>query len=123
VYFANERFAGDLGANVILDPLTATTYAGALGQMIAHLHHGGVGFHVGSAVAFLASRDFRGACAGHDRPKIESGAGFVHNPLMLEGSQKNLVRAPCARSWPLRVSIPAQRGEVGSTRPASLVLM
>ncbi len=94
VRFANEELAGNLGANVIVDRQTAKQYAPALDRALADMRYGCIGVNAWSAVAFLTSRGAWGAYAGNELDQIESGAGTVHNSLMLEGTQKNVVRAP-----------------------------
>ncbi len=94
VDFANNRLAGNLGVNMIIDPMTAQRHADAVDAAIADLRYGCIGVNAWSAVAFLTSRAAWGAFAGNDSLKIESGSGFVHNSLMLERPQKNVVRAP-----------------------------
>jgi aldehyde dehydrogenase (NAD(P)+) len=99
VEFANDRLAGNLGANVIVDPETASKHAVALDEAIADLRFGCIGVNAWAAVAFLTSRAAWGAYAGNSPENIESGSGAVHNSLMLERPQKNVVQAPF-RSFP-----------------------
>jgi len=94
VDFANNRLAGNLGVNLIVDPTTEHEHADSIDAALRDLRYGCIGVNAWSAVAFLTSRAAWGAYAGNDALKIESGSGFVHNSLMLERPQKNVVRAP-----------------------------
>lgn len=94
VRFANERLAGNLGANVLIDPVTARDHAAAVDRALADLEFGCIGVNAWSAVAFLTSRAAWGAYAGNTSRDIRSGAGSVHNSLMIDQPQKNVVAAP-----------------------------
>ena len=94
VAFANERLAGNLGANVIVDDATAKAHADALDEALAGLRFGCIGVNAWSAVAFLTSRAAWGAFAGNTARNIQSGSGSVHNSLMLDKPEKNVVTAP-----------------------------
>lgn len=94
VTFANERLYGNLGANLVVDPATAHEHADALDAAVADLHYGCIGVNAWSAVAFLTSRAAWGAFGSDVPSDIESGSGVVHNSLMLERTQKNVVQAP-----------------------------
>lgn len=94
VEFANDRLAGNLGANILVDPGTAKRHRAAVDRAVADLRYGCIGVNAWSAVVFLASRAAWGAYAGNTISDIQSGAGVVHNALMLEGTQKNVLWAP-----------------------------
>ena len=47
---------------------------------------------------YFISRCAWGAYPGHTRQDIQSGSGVVHNALMLENTQKSVVRGPFAPS-------------------------
>jgi aldehyde dehydrogenase (NAD(P)+) len=94
VEFANTRLTGNLGANVLVDPTTAHKHAPALDHAIADLRFGCIGINAWSGVVFLNSRGAWGAYAGNPLEDIQSGSGVVHNSLMLEKTQKNVLSAP-----------------------------
>jgi aldehyde dehydrogenase (NAD(P)+) len=94
VDFVNERLAGNLGANLIVDDATAREHSEALDSALADLRFGCIGVNAWSAVAFLTSRAAWGAFAGNGARNIESGSGAVHNSLMLDKPEKNVVTAP-----------------------------
>lgn len=94
VEFANERLVGNLGANVIVDDASAKQHSAALDAAIAGLRFGCIGVNAWSAVAFLTSRAAWGAFAGNTAQEIQSGSGAVHNSLMLDKPEKNVVTAP-----------------------------
>lgn len=94
VEFANNRLMGNLGANLLVDPATAHRHRTALDAAVAGLRFGCIGVNAWSAVVFLTSRAAWGAFAGNDIADIGSGSGVVHNSLMLEDTQKNVLWAP-----------------------------
>lgn len=94
VEFANDRLMGNLGANLLVDPATAHRHRAALDDAVAGLRFGCIGVNAWAGVVFLTSRAAWGAHAGNDLDDIESGSGVVHNSLMLQGTQKNVLWAP-----------------------------
>jgi aldehyde dehydrogenase (NAD(P)+) len=94
VDFANSRLAGNLGANLLVDPVTASRHRDALDEAVAGLRFGCIGVNAWAGVVFLTSRAAWGAYAGNSVEHIQSGSGVVHNSLMLDRPQKNVLRAP-----------------------------
>lgn len=94
VEFANSRLAGNLGANLLVDPATARRHREALDQAVADLRYGCIGVNAWAGVVFLTSRAAWGAYAGNSLEDIQSGSGVVHNSLMLDRPQKNVLWAP-----------------------------
>lgn len=94
VDFANNRLHGNLGANIIVHPSTARELGSQLDRAVADLAYGAIGINVWSAFVFLASRGAWGAFPGNTVDDIQSGVGFVHNALLFDRPQKNVVRAP-----------------------------
>lgn len=94
VDFANNNLHGNLGANVIVHPSTARALGPNLDQAIEDLKYGSIGINVWSAFVFLASRGAWGAFPGNTAGDIQSGTGVVHNALLFDRPQKNVVRAP-----------------------------
>lgn len=94
VEFANDRLVGNLGANLLVDPDTARKHRSALDATVADLKYGCIGVNAWAGVVFLTSRAAWGAYAGNTLADIQSGAGVVHNSLMLGHPQKNVLWAP-----------------------------
>jgi acetolactate synthase-1/2/3 large subunit len=99
--FANEVLWGSLNATVIVDPRSARgpAVAAALDRAIAGLRYGTISLNHWSAIGYGLGVTPWGAYPGHTRGDIQSGTGFVHNPLMFSRSEKAVVRAPF-RAWP-----------------------
>lgn len=96
--FANDVLAGTLGASLIVHPKTEKAHRVAVDQMIADLRYGGIGVNTWSASVYLLSRCPWGAFPGNTPSDIGSGVGIVHNTLMLDDTQKAVVRGPFAPS-------------------------
>jgi acyl-CoA reductase-like NAD-dependent aldehyde dehydrogenase len=96
VAFANDRLWGSLNATLIVDPRTARRpeVRAALDRAIAGLRYGTVSINHWSAIGYGLGITPWGAFPGHPRRDIQSGTGFVHNPLMFGRSEKTVVRAP-----------------------------
>jgi aldehyde dehydrogenase (NAD(P)+) len=94
VDFCNDRLWGTLGANIIIDPLTARTHAAALDRAISRLRYGCIGVNAWTGVGFLLAQVSWGAYPGHTADDIQSGTGVVHNSLLFDRPQKSVVRAP-----------------------------
>ncbi|MCB0828986.1 MAG: aldehyde dehydrogenase [Solirubrobacterales bacterium] len=94
VEFANDRLAGTLGANLLVDPKTARAHAAALDSAIAGLRYGTVGVNAWVGVGFLLARASWGAYPGATPADIQSGVGVVHNACLFDHPQKTVVRAP-----------------------------
>lgn len=99
VAFANERCMGTLSCTVLVHPATEKRYGAHVTKAIADLRYGGIGVNVWSAVIFALASPPWGAYPGHRPEDIQSGAGFVHNPFLLDHPEKAVVRAPF-HGWP-----------------------
>ncbi len=96
VAFANARLRGSLGANLIVDPVTAQRNAAQLDRAIADLRYGCIGVNAWSGVGFLLVETPWGAYPGNSLAAVGSGIGVVHNSHLLERTQKSVVYAPFA---------------------------
>lgn len=96
VAFANDTLDGNLGANLIIHPATAKQDADALERAIENLRYGTIAVNSWVGVAFALNRATWGAFPGNPRNDIESGVGVVHNSLMLEGTERTVVRGAFA---------------------------
>lgn len=94
VTFANERLAGTLGANVIIDPQTQRNLGTAFDDAVAALRYGAVGINAWTGVAFLLAESTWGAYPGHTPEDIQSGTGIVHNAFLFDEAYKTVVSAP-----------------------------
>jgi aldehyde dehydrogenase (NAD(P)+) len=94
VEFANNRLMGNLGANLLVDPATARESRAAIDRAVADLRYGCIGVNAWAGVVFLTSRAAWGAYSGNSLVDIQSGSGVVHNSLMLDRPQKNVLWAP-----------------------------
>jgi aldehyde dehydrogenase (NAD(P)+) len=94
--FANERVWGTLSCGLVVHPVTAADPAtgAALERAIAALRYGSVNVNVWAGYAFAFGTTPWGAWPGARLDDIQSGRGFVHNALMLDGVAKSVVRHP-----------------------------
>lgn len=91
---ANERLHGTLGANLIVDPATMKHLGGALEQQIARLRYGTIGVNVWTGLGYLTAHATWGAFPGHPLEDVQSGQGVVHNALLLDRTERTVVRGP-----------------------------
>jgi aldehyde dehydrogenase (NAD(P)+) len=98
VQFANEKLYGTLNATIFIDPATQKEHTEALEQAIENLKYGTVTVNLWSGAAYFISRCSWGAYPGHSPQDIQSGTGVVHNSLMLDRTEKSVVRGPFAPS-------------------------
>ena len=96
VAFANDTLEGNLGANLIIHPATAKQHADALETAICDLRYGTIAVNSWVGVAFAMNRAPWGAFPGNPQNDISSGIGVVHNSLMLEGTERTVVRGAFA---------------------------
>jgi len=94
VRMANEQFAGTLGANLIADPRTIAALGPALDSAIADLRYGTVAVNAWTGVGFLTPTATWGAYPGHTLAEVGSGIGSVHNALLLDQTERTVVRGP-----------------------------
>jgi len=94
VQFVNEKLDGTLGANIIIDPITARKNKIELDQAISDLNYGSVGVNTWCALAFLAAGGAWGAYPGHTYDNIQSGIGVVHNAFLFDKTQKTVATGP-----------------------------
>lgn len=108
--FANERVWGTLSAGLVVHPATAAdpTTGAALERAVAELRYGCVAVDVWAGYAFAFGTTPWGAWPGATLADIQSGRGFVHNALMLEGVEKCVVRHP-AVTFPKPPYFPSHR--------------
>jgi len=97
VTFANERLWGTLAAQVLAPArIVADAATGAaLRRAVRRLEYGTVGVNCfGGGYGFGFCTTPWGGFPGQPLHDVQSGRGFVHNTLMLEGVEKSVVWAP-----------------------------
>ncbi len=108
--FANERLWGTLSAGLVVHPATAADPAtgAAVEQAVAALRYGCVAVNTWAGYGFAFGTTPWGAWPGATLADIQSGRGFVHNSLMLDGVEKCVVRHP-ATTFPKPPFFPSHR--------------
>ena len=102
VEFANERLWGTLAAHVLVHPSGARDPAvrAAVTQAVEDLRYGTVAVNVWAGVAFAVGVTPWGGAPGAVPQDIQSGVGFVHDPLLLRGVTKSVIRGPWRPVFP-----------------------
>jgi acyl-CoA reductase-like NAD-dependent aldehyde dehydrogenase len=94
VDFANDKCWGTLSCMLIIDPASERDNAAQLDRSIEQLRYGGIAINLWAGMIYGLVTPTWGAFPGHPSTDIQSGAGVVHNSLMLDHPQKSVVRAP-----------------------------
>ncbi len=94
VAHANERLAGTLGANLLIDPATQAALGAGLEEAVADLRYGTVAINAWTAFGFLTPTATWGAFPGGTLAHAPSGIGTVHNALLLDDVERTVVRGP-----------------------------
>jgi acyl-CoA reductase-like NAD-dependent aldehyde dehydrogenase len=110
VRFANEQLWGTLCAHLVVHPKTLADPAAraAVDRAVGRLRYGSVSINCYAGYAFGFGTLPWGGYPGAPLTDAQSGRGFVHNTLMLEGVEKTVVRAP-AWTFPKPVYFPSHR--------------
>jgi len=108
---ANDRLAGTLGANVLIDPSTEEALGSGFTRAIADLRYGSVAINTWTAFAYLNASLAWGGYPGATLDDVGSGIGHVHNTLLLDHVERSVVRGPF-RPFPRSVSAVGGRGIV-----------
>jgi aldehyde dehydrogenase (NAD(P)+) len=110
VRFANEKVWGTLSCGIVVHPATMADPAprAAVERAIRALRYGSVNVNVWAGYAFAFGTTPWGAWPGAPLQDVQSGRGFVHNTLMLEGIEKCVVRHP-ATVFPKPPYFPSHR--------------
>ena len=93
VEFANERLWGNLVASILVHPasLKDRNMAAAVDQAIADLRYGSIVINDMGLMAYYMKITPWGAYRGNELHNIQSGIGFVNNPLMFDRVQKSVI--------------------------------
>lgn len=96
VEFVNDRVSGTLVVSIVVHPASLRDQAvrNALNQAIEGLRYGSVAINSWGVLPHYLSSTPWGGYPGHDAYDIQSGIGFVNNPMMFERVVKSVVWAP-----------------------------
>jgi len=94
VAHANEKLAGTLGANVLIDPDTEALLGSGFEKAIAALRYGGIAINTWTGVLFATPILSWGAFPGATLDDVQSGMGVVHNTLLLDAVERSVMRGP-----------------------------
>ncbi|MFT4230512.1 MAG: aldehyde dehydrogenase family protein [Microbacterium sp.] len=94
VAYANDRLAGTLGANVLIDPATERALGDGFERAIADLRYGAVAINAWTAFTFLTPTATWGAYPGNTPDAIGSGVGVVHNGFLVDAVERSVTRGP-----------------------------
>ena len=110
VKFVNGKVWGTLCATIIVHPRTLKDPAvqQALEKAIDELEYGTVALNTWASAVFAVGSCPWGAYPNASLEDIQSGRGWVHNSLMIEGIQKCVMRAPL-KSFPIAPWFPGHR--------------
>ncbi|HET9597202.1 MAG TPA: aldehyde dehydrogenase family protein, partial [Anaeromyxobacteraceae bacterium] len=94
--FANERLWGTLSAAIVASSRTLRDRAGgaAVERAVHRLRYGSVCVNLWPGMAYASGTGPWGAYPGSPLTNIQSGRGWVHNTLMLDGMEKFVMRGP-----------------------------
>lgn len=94
--FMNERLWGTLNAAIVIHPKLESdhTVSKILDRAIAELRYGTVAINHWPALGYAMGTMPWGGHQSANLKDIQSGLGWVHNPFMLEGIDKAVVRGP-----------------------------
>lgn len=96
VEFVNERVWGTLAAILLVHPASAKDpqVAAAVEDAVRDLRYGTVVINQPTVLAYMLCTTPWGSYPGQSAFDIQSGIGFVNNPLMFAAPQKSVVRGP-----------------------------
>lgn len=96
VAFANEKMWGTLVATIVVHPdsMKDSRIAAAVDQAIADLRYGTAVINQYGATGWYLGTTPWGGYPGSDIYDVQSGIGFVNNPLMFDRPQKSVVYTP-----------------------------
>jgi len=95
VEFANEKLWGTLVASIVVHPksMKDPAVAAAVNQAIADLRYGSIVVNQWGVLAHYMTITPWGGYPGSDIYDVQSGMGFVDNPLMFDRVQKSVIYA------------------------------
>jgi len=99
VRFCNETLWGTLSACIVVHPEVERSLGGAIEEALEELRYGTVGVNHWTALSYVWGSPGWGGAPGQTCADIQSGAGMVHNALLLDEPAKNIMHGPF-RMWP-----------------------
>ncbi|MBL8923298.1 MAG: aldehyde dehydrogenase [Myxococcaceae bacterium] len=108
--FLNESVWGTLAANVLVHPETMKDPAAsaAVEKMVRELEYGTVAINTWAGAVFGIGNSPWGGHPSATLQDIQSGRGWVHNSLLLDGVEKFVLRAP-AKNFPISPWFPGHK--------------
>jgi acyl-CoA reductase-like NAD-dependent aldehyde dehydrogenase len=108
--FLNDAVWGTLAANVLVHPKTMKDPASAeaVEKMVRELRYGTVAINTWAGAVFGIGNSPWGGHPSATLQDIQSGRGWVHNSLLLDGVEKFVLRAP-AKNFPISPWFPGHR--------------
>jgi acyl-CoA reductase-like NAD-dependent aldehyde dehydrogenase len=94
VAYANEKLAGTLGANILIDPVTQAALGDGFEASIEQLRYGSIAINAWTAFGYLTPTLTWGGYPGGTLADVESGIGVVHNALLLDRVERSITRGP-----------------------------
>ncbi|MCD2499675.1 aldehyde dehydrogenase family protein [Microbacterium nymphoidis] len=94
VAHANEKLAGTLGANVLIDPSAQRALGAGFDRAIDDLHYGNIAINGWTGFSFTAPTLSWGAFPGHTLSDVGSGIGVVHNGLLIDHVERSVLSGP-----------------------------
>lgn len=93
VEFANEKVWGSLVATIVVHPksMKDPEVAAAVNKAVEDLRYGSIVFNHWGVMAHYMTMTPWGAYPGSDIYDVQSGIGFVNNPLMFDQVQKSVI--------------------------------
>lgn len=108
--FLNDAVWGTLAANVLVHPETMKDPASAeaVEKMVRDLRYGTVAINTWAGAVFGIGNSPWGGHPSATLQDIQSGRGWVHNSLLLDGVEKFVLRAP-AKNFPISPWFPGHK--------------
>ena len=96
VDFVNETLWGTLTVSIIIHPksLLDPDVSASFERALVNLRYGTICVNEWAGMAWFFGRTPWGGFPGHDIYDIQSGVGFVNNPLMFSKPQKSVIYSP-----------------------------
>jgi len=93
VKFVNEEVWGDLSCTLFISSSDESRHNEAYKRALKNLRYGTVSVNIWSAIAYTMGTPW-GAHPGNTIRDVQSGIGYVQNPLMLDNAEKSIYKAP-----------------------------
>jgi acyl-CoA reductase-like NAD-dependent aldehyde dehydrogenase len=94
VHHANDRLAGTLGANLLVDPDTERELGDDLEDAIERLRYGAIAVNAWTGTIFVTPTLPWGAFPGGTLEDVGSGIGTVHNSYLFDDVERAVMRGP-----------------------------